>query len=60
MREVARSGAVSRNDVRAMFRLEQARAVKLYDLAVAQGWIPAKGAAAALAPAPAAVKKEGA
>jgi hypothetical protein len=57
MREVARAGPLSRNDVKVMFRLEPARAAKLHDLAVAQGWIPAKGgkdAAAAAAAAAAA------
>jgi hypothetical protein len=50
MREVARSGPVSRNDAKMLFRLEPARATKLHDLAVSLGWIPAKGPAVAAQP----------
>jgi hypothetical protein len=58
LREVARSGPLSRNEVKSMFRLEPARAVKLYDLAVAQGWIPTKGVGAAAAAAATDMKPE--
>ena len=47
MREVARQGPLSRGDVRSMFRLEAARATKLFDVAVAEGVVPLKGAPAA-------------
>lgn len=47
MREVARSGPLSRNDAKTLFRLEPARATKLHDLAVSLGWVPAKGSATA-------------
>lgn len=48
MREVARHGPLSRSDAKSLFRLEPARATKLHDLAISQGWVPAKGNAAAV------------
>lgn len=58
MREEERNGRISRSDVRAMFRLESARALRIYDLCVSCGWLagaaPGTGAGpSAPAPAPA-------